>query len=53
MISRSLFFTMRSTWLVTVTGKASLPRRPFEPRRRRKSRSVCSTGISWPSSSTT
>src|ERR671922_205966 len=46
MTSRSLSWTSSSTRLVTVTGNASLPRRPFEPIRRRKRRSACSTGIS-------
>ena len=44
--------TSRSTWLVTVTGKASLPWRPFEPSRRRKRSSACSTGTSCACSST-
>ena len=34
-ISSSVPSTSRSTWLVTVTGNASLPWRPFEPIRRR------------------
>ena len=36
----------RTTWLVTVTGNASLPTRPSLPIRRRYSNRACSTGIS-------
>jgi len=49
--SRPLPLTISSTWLVTVTGNASLPRLPFEPISRRYRRSACSTGISCPLSS--
>src|SRR5881392_2327036 len=44
--SSLLPLTICSTRLVTVTGNASLPRRPLVPIRRRKSSSACSTGIS-------
>ena len=41
-----------STRLVTVTGTATVPRFPAAPSRRRNRSSVCSTGSSWPCSST-
>src|ERR1051325_3750084 len=44
--SSLLPLTISSTRLVTVTGNASLPRRPVVPIRRRKGSSACSTGIS-------
>ena len=51
-ISSPLPSTSSSTWLVTVTGNASLPSRPSAPSSWRKSSSARSSGISRACSST-